>query len=447
MITFLQTLSPELRRNWFGLTLGLVITAHYFFGIESAPFHPDESTQLFMSKDFTTLLTGPMSLAWDPGAENSDAHRYRLIDAPLTRYLVGFGLLLIGKSPPQNDWDWSADWQENRSEGALPDDDVLMGGRITLGLLFPVTLYLLNLALTNCFGRSAGLIGMLLFGMNALVLLHTRRVMAESALVAASALALVSLYTSPARPWLIGAAAALAFNAKHSAIALLPIGLIAAVWMFPDSRIGLRRKIRNAIEYTAVFLTITLILNPVFWKDPAEAIQASLLERKDLLNRQVSETGQLAPGQILKSPGDRAAIFLAHLYITPPMVSEIGNYDQDLESVITAYENNPTNSLFRGYLWGGMLLGATLLGLVAGIYSINGPNPRLRRFMVLLLLYSLSQVVFVMLFVPLPWQRYSMPLVPLTTFWAAVGFNWIIQTSRRWLSGGRVRMLLPKIFA
>jgi 4-amino-4-deoxy-L-arabinose transferase-like glycosyltransferase len=427
--------------------MGLVLTANYLAGLSRTPFHPDESTQLFMSKDFQTLVTKPIALAWTPDTDDTIAQRYRLIDAPLTRYLVGFGLILIGKSPPESDWDWSADWQENQTRGSFPAAGVLLGGRITLGLLFPISLYFIYLTLTNFFGRSAGLIGVFLFGTNALVLLHTRRVMAEPALVAASALALVSLSKAPARAWFVGAAAALAFNAKHSMIAFFPIGLIAAIWLLPVSRIDLRRRIRNAIEYIAVFISLTLILNPVFWKEPAEAIQASLLERKDLLSRQVNETGQLVPGQILRLPGERTAILLAHLYITPPMVFEIGNYNQALEKDITAYLNIPTNRLFRGYIWGGLFLAGTMLGLGVGIFSIYGPDPGRRRFMILLLLYSLSQAAFIIFFVPLPWQRYSMPMVPLTTFWTAVGLKWLTETSRWCLASGRMRMLLSKILA
>jgi len=163
--------------------MGLVLTAHYFAGIASTPFHPDESTQLFMSSDFKTLLTAPTALAWDPVTDDSAAQRYRLIDAPLTRYLVGFGLMIVGNNPPKSDWDWSADWQENQARGSLTDAGVLLGGRITLSLLFPMTLYFVYLVLTRFFGRSAGLFGMFLYGTNALVLLHTRRIMAEPALV------------------------------------------------------------------------------------------------------------------------------------------------------------------------------------------------------------------------------------------------------------------------
>ena len=72
-----------------------------------------------------------------------------------------------------------------------------------------------------------GLSAALLLGLNALVLLHDRRAMAEAALTFGVLLALWSFLTGKRHPWLIGLGLALAFNAKQTGLVLLPVGLLA----------------------------------------------------------------------------------------------------------------------------------------------------------------------------------------------------------------------------
>ena len=42
-----------------------IITVIAIAGLPGIPFHPDESTQLFMSSDIETLRHAPLSLVWD----------------------------------------------------------------------------------------------------------------------------------------------------------------------------------------------------------------------------------------------------------------------------------------------------------------------------------------------------------------------------------------------
>ena len=55
-------------------TIGLLVliglfTVFYLWGVEAVPFHPDESTYLFMSSDLETLFQAPTSLIWQPEIE------------------------------------------------------------------------------------------------------------------------------------------------------------------------------------------------------------------------------------------------------------------------------------------------------------------------------------------------------------------------------------------
>lgn len=119
----------------------------WFFlsGLRAVPFHPDESTQLYMSADFEQLLTSTFELTFSPNAQGDLKQHYRLIDAPLTRYILGLGRTIGGFSALPADWDWSKTWDENVQAGALPSEELLYAGRMAITLLLPLGLVFLYL--------------------------------------------------------------------------------------------------------------------------------------------------------------------------------------------------------------------------------------------------------------------------------------------------------------
>jgi hypothetical protein len=175
--------SAFLARHWaFALVL-LPLSALAFSAISSIPFHPDESTYLFMSGDFLDFITEPSDLAGELLPPIDPPTRYRLIDAPIVRYILGAGLLLSGQDPLPSDWDWSGTISENQSSGAYPSQSVLLAGRLAVILLFPLSLALVYATGRTLAGIWAGLLSAILLGTNSLVLLHTRRAMAEGPLL------------------------------------------------------------------------------------------------------------------------------------------------------------------------------------------------------------------------------------------------------------------------
>jgi hypothetical protein len=271
--------------------------------------------------------------------------------------------------------------------------------------------------------------------------------MAEAPLLFGIAAFLASLGSARRRPWLAGLAVSLAFNAKYSALALLPVGLMAVVWQAgslgssrgeedsPDSpkKLGRRPAVQAAAsagcQYLAAFAVLTLALNPFLWRDPLGAIRASLSDRRDLLERQVSDFRSLAPGQVLDSYGERAAVLLAHLYLTPPLFSETGNYRQATAAAESAYLANPLHRLWRGPLQGGALLGLTLLGLTSVRWEFRKASVTCRRQVLFLLLAGGFQFAGLVLAVPLAWQRYSLPLLPFVCLWAGMGLEFVVRTA------------------
>jgi len=434
-----------IRYHWLFILLLILLSAFYLWGVVKVPFHPDESTYIFMSADFERLLARPFSMVWQNEYPLSEEFRYRLINAPLTRYLLGLGRALAGFPEPGVDWDWSASWETNQFSGALPDARLLLIERLIIASLFPVCLILLYLIGLKFSSRLMGITTILLFSSHPLILLHTRRAMVEGVLIFGVILTLYAFTKGGKHAFLTGLAVALAFNAKHSAILLLPIGLIAVCWFpIPGNR-KLSRILINLTGYGLGIILLTALLNPVIWRNPIVSAREALIQRQNLLNRQLADFKRISPQQVLETPAERAAVTLAQIFIAPPVFSEVGNYRLQTVQAEVEYLSTPGNNLWRNSLFAGITLGLMLLGIITGFRMPSTGDFNQRRTIILFLLSFLVMVMGIILMIPLAWQRYSIPLIPFTSIFASLGLVWGIKNSRRIFSHGRMSSRLSQI--
>jgi 4-amino-4-deoxy-L-arabinose transferase-like glycosyltransferase len=437
----------KMRTHWLFILLLIAISAFYLAGTAAVPFHPDESTFLYMSSEFKRLITEPLSMSWESSVPITPLMRYRMIDAPLTRYLVGFGLTAAELSFPEVDWDWSASWHENLVAGAIPSFELLLFGRMILASLLPMGLILLYLVALKLDGRLLGISAVIIFSTHPLVLLHTRRVMAEGILVFTIILAVFALLLADRHPFLAGLAIALAFNAKHTAGLLLPVGLLAAGWLSQKTVANFRTIITNLAKFLLGFGLLTLLLNPFLWMQPFSAASSAISQRQGLVDRQVADYENIAPDQVLGSYGLRTAVAIAQVYLAPPVFSEVGNYSEFTRSAEQAYSSTIGSQLGRSPVTAGFMLGLTLLGLGTAIRtSFSGASPSRRNSLILLLGFSALFIGMIIL-IPLAWQRYYLPLIPFISLFAGLGITRGIKTSRSLLARGRLPVQLSKILA
>lgn len=420
-------MKTRVKPDWILIVICLFILLIYFSGVSGIPFHPDESTQLAMSADFETLLKQPGILIWNSSQPAESPQAYRLLDAPLTRYILGFGRTLANLPPPSGFWDWSKDWQANLDRGAYPDNRTLLAGRLAISILFPFSLLFLYLSARGIGGRIAGYSAIILLGLNALVLLHARRAMAEGPLLFGITAVMASWLAAPRRPWLAGLAMAIAFNAKQSSLALFPVGILAVCWVTAASQRRAVRIFGNIIQYLLIFSAVTWLLNPVAWRQPWTVARVATQARAALLSQQVADTQRLAPSQVLDQPSDRAAVLLGHLYLTQPMFAEAENYRSQTNPVESAYLAKPFNNLGRNSLFAGFLLALTAFGLIISALRTRQQGSLENRYTILVLLGTLCMAGGLLLAVPLPWQRYILPLIPFACIWAGIGVSRLMQ--------------------
>jgi hypothetical protein len=220
--------------------------------------------------------------------------------------------------------------------------------------------------------------------------------MMEAALLLAVCFALWTML-SGRRAWLVGLALALAFNAKQSAIVLLPAALLAAGWRDRRARTqpgedgSIRagsplpsNKLYRSILFDwaaalGVFVLLTAALNPVFWRQPLPALQEALDRRRILAAEQAADAARLAPEKQMDGYIERTAALLINLYIVPPAFAEYGNYARETASSETVYRSTPGHALLRGLAGGALLLGLTLLGLALSTLDYLRADPSRRR--------------------------------------------------------------------
>ncbi len=409
-------------RSW-APTLGLLLlTGYQLWGVALVPFHPDESSLLFQSRDFEAIFRSPASLAWSAGREPDPELSYRLLNAPLSKYVLGLGRWLAGVDGAEVsvDWDWSRDWIANLGAGALPTPSALLAGRIASSLLLPLAALFLYLGGKQLGGPWVGGLAAALLGLNALVLVHGRRAMAEGTLIFAISFALWSLVEPRKRPWLSGLGIGLALGAKHSALALLPVGILAMLWG-ADPPQAIRHKLSSVGTFGLVLLAVTLALNPVVWSEPASALREIFQVRMSLVQDQIQAQAiaeQLAIAVPLRGI-DRLAVLIAHLFLAPPQFQEIGNYRAELDSSVARYLAIPGHALLRGRTLGGLSLGLTLAGLFFGVATLRTGSRSVSRTSALLLISTAALALTLYIGIPLPYQRYYVPLVPLVSLWSA----------------------------
>lgn len=431
---FLITYMPmKIKGNWIFILLLATLTVFYYYGIFLVPFHPDESTHIYMSQDLEILLSRPLSLAWEPDLPFSNEIMLRSLGAPLSKYLIGFSRLLTNTPSLIADWNWSLSWNENVAAGAYPSDRLLITSRAITTTLLLITLVFLYDTIKKNYTKITALLAVIFLGFNPLFLLHGRRAMNEAAALMGICFLLWALTHETIRPWLVGLALAVAFNAKQSAIALLPLGIIAVCRPF---KIGSKPNIiaNRLAVFSLFFLVITYLMNPFFWKHPIQAAQYSIKITSELQENQLKDYYPNPDDGKKQTLPYRTLALFSNLFLTPPSTSEVANYLDEIEAQEKVYFNFPFHSLGRSLIPASVFLVLTLSGFIIGVKRLITHNKTSAPTTFIFLLATILQFFFILFLLPLPWQRYIVPLLPFTSIWAAIGLEPLTKVLNQKLS-------------
>jgi hypothetical protein len=468
--------------------LAVGFLALYLSSLSAVPFHPDESSWLYMSRDFAALAArpNPGAPAWAPGQPQSLEVQYRLLNAPLTKYLIGLSWWLSGYSAAdlKADWVWPQTWDENVATGHLPRPGLLLAGRLPGAVLSALSTVLIFWIGYEAGGLGMGLAAALLLGLNPLALLHGRRAMAEGTALFFSLLAVwgclrlarISSYSvnewapnnrirghfysvirflfvdgsgkalrtelaSAAVPALgVGLLLGLAISSKQSALALLPAaGLAVVLPRLRSAAPRISRLQKLAVTWLALALGCGFTfwaLNPILYRQPLAVAQAMLQARTDLAQRQTDTNRALFPESVTPDVASRLRAAVLEVYLRPPAVWDLPVYLDRLAPQAEAYFAEPLNRLARLPLLGALLAGAGVAG--AAFSALRLWRERLSAATLgeqTVWWWALSTLGLILLTTPFDWQRYFMPLVPLACLFAALGIGALVRPVVQRLKG------------
>ena len=420
--------------NWRGLADALWLTllaAYCVAGLSLATFHGDEAMHIYTSHDYVTAFVDgqPGRLITRPPYEpDSDAH-LRLLNGSVMRYAIGLSWRLAGLSerelPPPPGWDWPNSYAANLTNGYRPSPAMLAAARRPSALFLAASVATMFGLGWRVGGRRVAYLTSGLYAVNPVVLLSGRRAMTEAALLCFGlATVLVAATIScrdalaertPLRWWAaLGVLGGLALASKHSGVVFVAA---AAGWLLLDSRRGFGVTTGRMTLSLALALAVFVGLSPALWSSPFARIRDLVVERRLLVARQVA-LDPLAPTDL----GERAVALWTEPFIAPTQHIDLGAWDRDPAFMAEVIH-------YRASVLSGLPFG-TVLGVPLTVLAGWGVVVAVRRRqwgMVVWLAVSAA----ITLLTPLPWQRYALPLVPVTTLLAGLG----IQSMGHWTIG------------
>lgn len=377
-----------------------------------------------MSQDFEIIFNDTTDLFYREKTENPIAQNYRLLDAPITRYSIGFVRSIFGQPGLNSDWDWSKTWNENLS--ALPQDRLLNIARISTAIYFPGAVILYTFLTKKLFPKNLLVIfsSCILFSLNSLFLLHTRRAMAESSMIF---FLLLSIYLfenlSKKSIFLSAVPIGLAINAKQNLLFLILVGIVLIIYYFKNN---FKKLVLQLFFYGFIIFLIFLILNPITWKQPFKVLPLMFTTRSELSLNQELSLQSVSPEYIVDNFPSKFTALVGQLFVLPPTPQEIANYESNLQPSIDNYFLNIFHrGVFRNILSGVFILLIVLFGLMRSIYVFSWKHK---------IIYCLSFFLFIseiLIVLKIPFQRYYLPGLPFIILFFLIGFFQIFNLIRK----------------
>jgi 4-amino-4-deoxy-L-arabinose transferase-like glycosyltransferase len=297
------------------------------------------------------------------------------------------------------------------------------------------------------FGEVGAVSAAVLLALNSQVLLHARRAMSEAGLLFGMVLVIAIILERKESagkllrvfffPLLAGAALAFAAQVKYSGLLMAPPALAGMFLGYRED--SLRRTLLRGFARSAVmlgvFLLVFLALNPVYWCDPGSTLSAVIAGRQRLLGEQVAALRLAAPGLVLDSFPVRLLAVPYQLFLAPIAFWDIPNYTQITAAAQQAYLSGPLNALTSGgilsLLWGVLSLSGLALAVIRG--ARRGGDGRMR----ILIVWFLSVFGGIVIGVPILWQRYYLPLIPVCAALSAAAVAAVVNDLSRRLRRSR----------
>jgi 4-amino-4-deoxy-L-arabinose transferase-like glycosyltransferase len=411
-------------------------------GYDLVPFHGDESTVIFMSRDYYDLVHAHdldrvlyRASPRDPAAQN-----LRILNGTVGKMAMGVAWDVAGLTVNDlnQQWVWDASWDWNVSDGHMPGKRLLDAARLSSALLLAISAWaLFGIARLVTPSRIAAYVATAIYATTPAVLINGRRAMFEGSHLAFTLLAVLAaalLVREQGNPgkqrrklvlWsaVFGVLGGFAVASKHTAViavgaASLAIATDPLIWPGAGSlrqriRSYNRRRLARFAMIAVLIVLVFLALNPAWWSDPLGMPERVLTARRALLDGQVETFGGY------DSLTARLDGLIDSAFFARPQYYEVASWRNDIAGQIANYDRLWYAGRHGGPVWGALLIVLFAAGLV---YLI----PRWREDAVWLALYWLTiTTVALLASVPLDWDRYYLPLQAPLALVAGAGAAWL----------------------
>ena len=397
-----------------------------------------------MSRDFDSLIHLRVGeLVWWSGQPPDGGAGFRLLNAPLAKYQIGLARFVSGHSAePLVNWDWLQSWDTNIAEGAMPPAALLRAARVSAAITAVLSLALFFSIAAEVLGPVVATAATLLMAIHPLEFLHTRRAMAESIAQ------LLAMVTIAATLWLmrvprdkralamwrsaaVGVAIGLAVAAKQNAIAIAPLGLMAAVAVAIELPAVIHVRLTAAASNATVLIVSSLltffVVNPVLYSQPIHAGRTMISMRRSLAGGQTASSTAAESHTGLPSMSMRLNAAYEQIFWSAPDTGESATYPE-LVPRAEAYEQSSIARLWNSIPVRLLFLLLTAIGLGAAVVKIARARFSARTWpLQVMVIWLVAETIFVLLFIPLDWQRYFLPLLPPVCLFAGGGASWLAE--------------------
>ncbi|MCY3831969.1 MAG: phospholipid carrier-dependent glycosyltransferase [Chloroflexi bacterium] len=415
---------PDRIPRWFDALWLTLLAAYILAGAAIAPFHGDESTLIFMGRDFHYLFVeGDLSQVMydDTWSTRPTEQKLRLENGTISKTIYGWlawnqGFALDDFNRP---WSWGHDYETNLRRNNVPDAQLLKAARMASAIQLALAGAIFFQFARITLNRPTAYVATALLVMHPNVLINGRRAMMEgSHLLGLTLVLLAGALLLRERHWrnylLLGLCMGLAISAKHpNVLAAALVVLAVAIANCWQSRPKNKRSFVGAWRPTVWLLPLLiaaalafLLLNPAWWSAPFELPSVIIEIRSSLLQSQAAAYNGYDSFLERLQGLFHIAFAAEHQYFE---VAHWSEYDVITEQIRT-YES----SGLAGFLIGGSSLVGFVCLLLAGYgaYSIARDSVVGADNRILLLVWAIGTALLTLLLTPVPWARYYLPLAP-----------------------------------
>ena len=406
------------------LWLGL-LTIYILAGSAIVPFHGDESTLMFMGRDYHYIfVNGDLSKVYFDSRwqTNSQEQQLRLINGTVSKTIYGWLQVINGLRPQDLNraWSWTSDYNSNVDGGALPDAGLLRQARLASSLQLALAAALLFHFAQMALNRPTAYVTAALFALHPNILINGRRAMMEGSHLLGLALVLMAaIWLIQERRWwrylILGVCAGFAIAAKHPNIGVCALVFFAVsvdpLWQLMrgsgTDRFKSVRDLAGIAVTGAMTIAVFLLLNPGWWKDPLAVAPVVIELRQGLLQDQVNIFGGYTSVADQVTSLFQYGVVGERQYYEAPGWANYGS----ISAQTAEYE--------RTGLAGLLFIGSSgRLGLLCLLLAVFGVGHLARNRSIatehkrLLLVWIFGSILVAIWLIPLPWARYYLPLLP-----------------------------------